>query len=339
MSASSKPSISGMLTSIRTTAISFFRRCSSASWPEVALIRFSSRSPQNRFIAQQLCRLVVHHQDVDLAHPRASGRFDLSSAYDPIGAATCAGPTAAVRCSLVSPDIPMLRLPGTFSRSPFIALAVRAMIGSRRNEGFCRITCMVSYPSISGIIMSISTMATSGVDSSVAIASRPVPAVKHGHSAPLQNAAERENIPHVVVDDQHFLAHQCVIRTVQPLEHPLLLRPADRRPRDAETAPFRPANVPATRRPSPRRFAPAIAAARLLRAMSSFPVKTTTGKSLKRWSFAQASPALRIRDMSGRRRSSTTQSKCFLCQRFQRFFSGRSNRHVDVVVSEQLAGC
>ena len=38
-------------------------------------------------------------------------------------------------------------------------------------------TCIVSYPSISGIIISISTIATSGVDSSVAIASRPVPAL------------------------------------------------------------------------------------------------------------------------------------------------------------------
>src|SRR5580693_3909550 len=31
-----------------------------------------------------------------------------------------------------------------FSRSPFMALAVRAIIGKRRNMGFCRITCMVS---------------------------------------------------------------------------------------------------------------------------------------------------------------------------------------------------
>src|ERR1700733_6577708 len=65
-----------------------------------------------------------------------------------------------------------------FSRSPFIAFAVNAIIGKRRNAGFCRITCMVSYPSISGIMMSISTIATSGVDSSVEIASRPVPAVR-----------------------------------------------------------------------------------------------------------------------------------------------------------------
>ncbi len=59
-----------------------------------------------------------------------------------------------------------------------MALAVRAMIGNRRNEAFCRITCIVSYPSISGIMMSINTMATSRVDSIREIASRPVPAVK-----------------------------------------------------------------------------------------------------------------------------------------------------------------
>ena len=31
-----------------------------------------------------------------------------------------------------------------FSRSPFIAFAVRAMIGRRRNSTFCRMTCIVS---------------------------------------------------------------------------------------------------------------------------------------------------------------------------------------------------
>src|SRR3984893_13967166 len=58
-----------------------------------------------------------------------------------------------------------------FSRSPFMAFAVRAMIGRRRNAGFCLMTCMVSYPSISGIMISMSTIAKSGVELRVAIAS------------------------------------------------------------------------------------------------------------------------------------------------------------------------
>src|SRR5258708_37772979 len=94
-----------------------------------------------------------------------------------------------------------------FSRSPFMALAVRAMIGKRRNDAFCRMTWMVLYPSISGIMISINTMATSGVDSSVSIASRPVPAVKTVIPA-FQHAAERENISHVIVHHENFLFDQ-----------------------------------------------------------------------------------------------------------------------------------
>ena len=88
-----------------------------------------------------------------------------------------------------------------FSRSPFIAFAVSAMIGSLRKEAFCRITCMVAYPSISGIMMSIRTIATSGVDSSIEMASRPVPAVKTAIPRRSRHAAESENVAHVVVDD------------------------------------------------------------------------------------------------------------------------------------------
>ena len=83
---------------------------------------------------------------------------------------------------------------------------------------------MVSYPSISGIMMSISTIATSGVDSRVAIASRPGPSGQNRHSAPFQHAAEREDVAHVVIHDQHLLSHQSVVGTMQPVQHFLLLR-------------------------------------------------------------------------------------------------------------------
>ena len=66
MAASSKPSRSGMHTSIRTTAISVFSRCSSASLPDDALIRFSPSSRRIDLVGQQLGRLVVDQQDVDL---------------------------------------------------------------------------------------------------------------------------------------------------------------------------------------------------------------------------------------------------------------------------------
>ena len=66
IAASSKPSSSGMQTSIRTTATSFLSRCSSASRAEVALIRFSPSSAQDHLVAEQLRRLIVDQQDVDL---------------------------------------------------------------------------------------------------------------------------------------------------------------------------------------------------------------------------------------------------------------------------------
>ena len=44
IAASSKPSTSGMQTSISTTATSVFRSCCRASSPELARIRFSPRS-------------------------------------------------------------------------------------------------------------------------------------------------------------------------------------------------------------------------------------------------------------------------------------------------------
>src|SRR6201997_4258064 len=139
---------------------------------------------QDRFVSQQFTRLVVDHQDV---HALLGGGF-LRRFTTRIGDYFCAQ-TYAHRCSHIRnadsncsvftglarySEAPASR---HFSRSPFIALAVRAMIGNRRNDGFCRITCIAAAPSISGIMMSMRTIATSGVDSNIEMASLPVPAV------------------------------------------------------------------------------------------------------------------------------------------------------------------
>jgi hypothetical protein len=63
-----------------------------------------------------------------------------------------------------------------FSRSPFIALAVTATIGRFLPRGSLRISFIVAMPSISGIMMSISTMSMLGSDSTRRIASRPLSA-------------------------------------------------------------------------------------------------------------------------------------------------------------------
>src|SRR5215467_124875 len=153
-------------------------------FPRRSFEQVLSQFAQNDFITEQLGRLVVHHQDVDLivfvhSSTRANQVFRLygvaSLAY------RCSHIRSADRsCSVFTGLARYSEAPASrhFSRSPFIALAVSAMIGSRRNAGFSRITCIVWYPSISGIIMSIRTIAISGVDSSMATASRPVPAVR-----------------------------------------------------------------------------------------------------------------------------------------------------------------
>ena len=70
--------------------------------------------------------------------------------------------------------------------------------------------------------MSISTIATFGrrleqVDRLAAGRRR-----QHLHAAPLQHAAQREDVARVVVDEQHRLADQILVGAVQPLEHALL---------------------------------------------------------------------------------------------------------------------
>ena len=74
IAASSKPSSSGMHTSTSTTAISFFEQALAAPRvAELALIRFSPSSLEDRLVGQQLGRLVVDQQDVDPVDARRRG--------------------------------------------------------------------------------------------------------------------------------------------------------------------------------------------------------------------------------------------------------------------------
>ena len=67
-------------------------------------------------------------------------------------------------------------------------------------------------------------MATSG--RALQHGDRLVPGVRreHLHPAPLEHAAQREDVAHVVVDDEHRLADQIFVGAVQALEHLLLVR-------------------------------------------------------------------------------------------------------------------
>ena len=89
------------------------------------------------------------------------------------------------------------------SRSPGIAFAVRNTTGSSRPCGSARIGRVVSLPSRSGIIASISTTSTSGCSVSSRIPLGAVVGVEHGEPVQLQRAGQREDVAHVVVDDEH----------------------------------------------------------------------------------------------------------------------------------------
>src|SRR5215510_10389635 len=76
-------------------------------------------------------------------------------------------------------------------RSAFIALAVKAMIGRSLNRSIRRTARMVSYPSISGIMMSINTTSTSGFWSSVSMPAGDLPADREAKSCAAVFAAGR----------------------------------------------------------------------------------------------------------------------------------------------------
>src|SRR6202021_931284 len=113
-----------------------------------------SQIGEHSLIAEQFASLIVDHENV---HCLVCGHHSLRNApYDspPLPRVRPPPPpylcspirSAESNCSVLTglakySDAPASR---HFSRSPFIALAVRAMMGRRRNIGFCRMTCMVS---------------------------------------------------------------------------------------------------------------------------------------------------------------------------------------------------
>src|SRR5262249_16541324 len=93
-----------------------------------------SQGAEDGLVAEELTGLVIHHQDVDwvvLTHTfyRCNHMRNAES--------NCSVLTALSRYS----EAPASR---HFSRSPFMAFAVKATMGRRRKDGFCRMTCMVS---------------------------------------------------------------------------------------------------------------------------------------------------------------------------------------------------
>ena len=63
----SNPFISGIWTSIKMAAKSFLKACRSASWPEWALTRLTCNVLQDALVGQQVGRIVVDDQDIDVS--------------------------------------------------------------------------------------------------------------------------------------------------------------------------------------------------------------------------------------------------------------------------------
>ena len=141
----------------------------------------------------------------------------------------------------------------------------------------------------------------------------------HLHAVPLEQAVEREDVADVVVHHQHFAALQRLVALVQGLDHLLLGRAAGPRSRGAGTAPSHRAAAPASARPSARCSSPSCAARPLRHSVSSRPVKTTIGVS-RSFGSCWISVSSSKPEISGSRRSSTTQSKArsrMVCERFR----------------------
>ena len=166
-----------------------------------------------------------------------------------------------------------------FSRSPFMAFAVTAIIGRFLPCGSLRISFIVAMPSISGIMMSISTTSMPRVVGHAVDRLAAVVGPHDVHAVLFQHGGQREDVAHVVVDDQHALAGQRLGRLVDVVDHAALeLRQArqaavqrdQRRRRTASGAPCTSCTVSpssecqAWRAPSPRRGTGSAAAGRCL---------------------------------------------------------------------------
>ena len=119
---------------------------------------------------------------------------------------------ASARCRRAWRGSPRRPASMHFSRSPFIALAVTAMIGRSRN--LPRLADRAHR--VVAVHLRHHDVHQHDVDvraspASISIASRPVSAETTSMSLPLEHARQREDVADVVVDDQHLLAgeHAC----------------------------------------------------------------------------------------------------------------------------------
>ena len=83
-----------------------------------------------------------------------------------------------------------------------------------RKAGFSRIAPIVWYPSISGIMISIRTMATSGVDRTSSIASPPVVAASTLMPRRSSTLRKREDVARIVIDEERRLANQILVGAI-----------------------------------------------------------------------------------------------------------------------------
>ena len=183
-------------------------------------------------------------------------------------------------------------------------------------------------------MMSIRTIATSVVDSSVCDRLPSRSGSEDLHAATFENAAECENVADVIVHHQHFFAHQSVIGAVQAIEHSLLF---DRKIRNNAMQEQRCLVQQTFGRfdslhhdASRQRVQTSVLFRRKL-----FPGKDDTGKSLSVGLSRNRSSTSKP-DISGKRRSSTTQSNEFALTASRASSPLEATVDVDIVMSRAV---
>ena len=185
-------------------------------------------------------------------------------------------------------------------------------------------------------MMSISTMARSGVFSTISIASLPVVAVSTCMPRRSSTLLKREDVARVVVDQQHGAADQILVRAVEPLEHALLLGrqvgdDAMQEQRGLVEQPLR--RLDALHHDAARHGVQLrVLLGRQLAAGEHHDRHVGRATSSRLISSSTSKPV-----MSGRRRSSTTQSYCCSRRLVSALAAGAGGVDLDVVVAEQLA--
>ena len=175
-------------------------------------------------------------------------------------------------------------------------------------------------------MISISTASISSSASSSEIASRSGLSVHHLHPVLLEQAGQGKDIAHIVVHDEDFLAAQRIVGSGAAVPTSAACRAAVRRRRDAGTKLSSSSNRSGDCTPLSTTLSAICDQLEAHRSsVRSLPVNTTMGKS-RSSAFCRMRSSNSKPEISGSRRSSTTQSNFCACKALPRLGAVRRRR-------------